>query len=66
MDSPLSLIIADLVMRDLEERALETLGFPLSFYVRYVDIAMPVPSTSVNKILNTFNSFHPRPVHIRN
>jgi len=59
MSSPLSLIIADLVMHDLEER--ETLGFLLPFYVRYVeDIAMTVPSTAINEVLNTFNSSHPR------
>jgi len=61
MGSPLSPIIADLVMRDLEERALEMLGLPLPFYVRYVDdIAMAVPSTAVGEVLNIFNSFHPR------
>jgi len=61
MGSPLSPIIADLVMRDLEERALETLGFPLLFYIRYVDnIVMTVSSTSLKEVVNTFNSFHPR------
>jgi len=61
MGSPLSPIIADLVMRDLEERALETLGLLLPFYVRYIDdIAMTVLSTAVNEVLNIFNSFHLR------
>jgi len=61
MDSPLSSIISDLVMRDLEERALETLGFSLPFYLRYVDdIAMAIPFNSVKKILNIFNGLHPR------
>jgi len=48
MGSPLSPIISDLVMRDLEERSLETLNLPMSFYVRYVDdIAMTIPPSSV-------------------
>jgi len=48
-------------MRDLEERALETLGFSLPFYLRYVnDIAMAIPSDSVKKILNIFNGPHSR------
>jgi len=58
--SPLSPIISDLVMRDLEERALETLNFSLPFYLRYADIVMTIPSNSVKKILNIFNGLHPR------
>jgi len=61
MGSPLSSIISDLIMHDLEERALETLGFSLPFYLRYVDdIAMAIPFNSVRKILNIFNGLHPR------
>jgi len=61
MDSSLSPIISDLVMRDLEGRALETLGFFLPFYLRYVDdIAMAIPSDSIKKILNIFNGLHPK------
>jgi len=61
MGSPLSPIISDLVIRDLEERALEKLDFPPSFYFRYVDdIAMTIPVDSVERTLNTFNSLHPR------
>jgi len=34
---------------------------PLPIYVRYVDdILLAAPSDFVNKIVNTFNSFHPR------
>jgi len=55
------LTVSDLIMRDLEERALETLNFPISFYVRYVDdITIAVPAFSVNGILNVFNEFHLR------
>jgi len=61
MGSPLSPIISDLVMRDLEERALEKLDFSPSFYFRYVDdIAMTIPVDSVERTLNIFNSLHPR------
>jgi len=37
MGSPLSLIIADLVLRDLKERAFEEFGVQILFYFRYVD-----------------------------
>jgi len=61
MGSPLSLIIADLVMRDLEEKALGRLGVRVPFYFRYVDnIAMAIPSSVCDTILEAFNSFHPR------
>jgi len=55
--SPLSPIIADLVLQDLEGRVLEILGIEVPFYFRYVDdIAMTVHHT----LLDIFNSFHPR------
>ncbi|XP_018368045.1 PREDICTED: uncharacterized protein LOC108764350 [Trachymyrmex cornetzi] len=61
MGSPLSPIIADLVMQDLESRVLSTIKFPLLFYYRYVDdIVLCVPTSEVEDILNRFNSFHPR------
>lgn len=60
MSSPLSPIIADIVLQDLEDRALANLNFTLSFCVRYVDdVALYVPSSSVNYTLNVFNSFCP-------
>jgi len=60
MGSPLSPIISDL-MRDLKERTLEILDHSLPSYFRYVDdIAMAILSDSINKVLNIFNSFHPR------
>ena len=59
MGSPLSPILADLVMRSLETRALETLDFQPLFYFRYVgDIIMAVPKNLVNFTLETFNSLH--------
>jgi len=61
MGSPLSPIIADLVLRDIESRAINILNIRLPIYVRYVDdILLAAPSDSVDVILNTFNSFHPR------
>lgn len=56
--SPLSLIIADIVMQDLEDWAIKKLDFP-PFYIRYVD-EIAALSSSLNQILDTFNSFHPR------
>lgn len=61
MGSPLSPILADIVMQDLEERALSCISFRLPFYFRYVDdIALAAPSAHIPVILNTFNSLHKR------
>jgi len=41
--------------------ALERFGFEIPFYVRYVDdIATAVHHTQIHRLLNIFNSFHPR------
>lgn len=59
MGSPLSPIIADLVIRDLEEAAIERLSFRFPFYYRYVDnIILATPRGSLDQILQTFNSLH--------
>ena len=61
MGSPLSPIIADITLQDLEIRAIETLPFELPFYFRYVDdVVLAVPSHSLDTVLNTFNSLHPK------
>ena len=61
MGSPLSPIIADLVLQDLETVVLGTFDFHVPFYFRYVDdIALAIPSDKVNFILESFNAFHPR------
>jgi len=61
MSSPLSPIIADLVLQDLKRRALEIFGVEVPFYFRYVDdIAIAVHHTQLDKLLDIFNSFHPR------
>ncbi|XP_011859074.1 PREDICTED: uncharacterized protein LOC105556590 [Vollenhovia emeryi] len=59
--SPLSPIIADITMQDLENRAIELLNFRPPFYFRYVDdIALAVPSHMKDSALQIFKSFHPR------
>jgi len=61
MDSPLSPILADIVMEKLEEISLSRLPFHIPLYVRYVDdIAIAAPSSLIPDILHTFNSFHTR------
>jgi len=57
--SPLSSIIANIVMDDLETRALKILNINIPFYYRY-DIAMAVPDHKSKTVLDTFNSLHPR------
>jgi len=61
MGSPLSPIIADLVLRDLETISIKKLPFELSLYRRYVDdILLAAPLDQLKIILDTFNSYHDR------
>jgi len=61
MGSPLSPVVADLVLQKLESTILNNLTYKPIFYYRYVDdIALSVPSSLLNSLLNEFNSFHPR------
>jgi len=61
MGSPMSPIIADLVMDDLETKALKIFSFQVPFYFRYVDdIMLAVPFNKSNEVLDAFSSFHPR------
>jgi len=61
MGSPISPVLADLVMQDLERKAIDKLDFSLSFYYRYVDdILLLTPAEKVDSILNTFNNIHDR------
>lgn len=61
MGSPLSPILSDLVMDDLETNCRNLLSFPLSVYGRYVDdIFSIVPRNQIDCILSQFNSYHPR------
>jgi len=61
MGSPLSLIIADIVLQDLEEKVLNVISLDLPFYYLYVDdIVLAGPEIKVSHILDIFNSFHKR------
>jgi len=61
MGSPLSPIIADLVLQDLEQSALIQLPIRLPIYFRYVDdILLAAPNDCFDTILEIFNSFHER------
>ena len=61
MGSPISPIIADLVMRRLETVSLMSSNFDTLFYYRYVDdICTVVHPSQIDGLLNQFNSFHPR------
>jgi len=61
MGSPLSPIIADMVLQDLEESCLEKLNINIPIYYRYVDdILMVAPRKNLDLIVRTFNSYSPR------
>ena len=61
MGSPLSPIVADLVLQDLESNCLNLLTTMPDFYFRYVDdIVLSTHHSRIDTILNTFNSYHPR------
>ncbi|XP_071577054.1 uncharacterized protein [Temnothorax nylanderi] len=61
MGSPLSPVVADIVMDDLETHCLSLLNFNIRIFIRYVDdIFAVVPKTSVGLILKVFNGYHPR------
>jgi len=50
-----------LVLQNLESHTLDKFSFILSFYIRYVDdIALDIPCTLFDELLDTFNSFHSR------
>jgi len=61
MGSPLSPIISDLVMRNLEDKVLNSLSIQPIFYYRYVDdIILSTYKEKVHSILEKFNSYHHR------
>jgi len=61
MGSPLSPVIADAVMRDLETVCLSKINCQVTLYYRYVDdIIMACPSDKVDFIVSTFNGYHER------
>ena len=61
MGSPLSPVIADIVLRDLEEKAIKRIPTKLPLYFRYVDdILLAAPEGFISTITDIFNSFHQR------
>jgi len=61
MGSPLSPILADVVMDDLESQRISKLDFEIHTYYRYVDdIFLIIPNTKIEVLLKIFNDYHPR------
>ena len=61
MGSPLSPIIADIVLQDIENKARYKLGKTITLFHRYVDDIFLIASRdSIDLIMQTFNSFHER------
>ena len=61
MGSPLSPILANMVLQDLEEEIITKNNIVLSFYFRYVDdILLAVHKESVDEFLELFNTYHER------
>jgi len=61
MGSPLSPILADIVLDDLETCCIQKLDFTVQTYCRYVDdIFMIIPATKLEFVLDIFNNYHPR------
>ena len=58
MGNPISPILSDIVMEDLETECIKKLSIKPTFYFRYVDdIILCIGSNSTNHILNTFNEY---------
>jgi Reverse transcriptase (RNA-dependent DNA polymerase) len=61
MGSPVSPVVANLVMENFESEILDSLDFEPIFYKRYVDdIILCIPKEKQDYIFNVFNSKHPR------
>jgi len=61
MGSPLSPILADIVMDDLETHCLSNLDFIVNLFYRYVDdIFLIIPKAKLDSVLLSFNNYHPR------
>jgi len=61
MGSPLSPVIADLILQKLESSILNNFTHKPIFYYRYVDdIILSVPLPHLHNLLEKFNSFHHR------
>jgi len=61
MRSPLSPIIADVVMQDLEVHCLNKINCETTFYFRYIDdILIAASCDKIDQIHKTFNDYHER------
>jgi len=59
MGFPLSPMLADIVLQDIEEAALCRIPAELPFYIRYIDdILLAAPDDLLELTLEIFNSFH--------
>ena len=58
MGNPISPVLADTVMEDLEIDSINKLNFKPVFYFRYVDdIILCIPKNMIDHAVNTFNSY---------
>lgn len=58
--SPVSVVVANLVMEEVEERALECFGMPLKFWKCYVDnVCTVVPESLIDSLLQHLNNVEP-------
>lgn len=61
MGSPISSVIAQIVMEDLEENVINNLTFDLPFYQRYVDDSFAIiHKDHYPELLERFNNYHPK------
>ena len=58
MGNPISPILSDIVMEDLEIDSINKLNFKPAFYFRYVDdIILCITKNMIDHTVNTFNSY---------
>ena len=63
MGSPVSVVVANLVIEDVEERALRDFSTPIRFWKRYVDdICAAVLKSQVDTLLAHINTIEPSPL----
>ena len=59
--SVISPMLAEIVMEDFEKTVFERLEFVVPFYFRYFDdTLLCVPLDKLQKVIDTFNDYHPR------
>ncbi len=59
MGSPLSPILSDMVVQDLENEILSSLKFQIPVYYRYVDdLLLAVPKKKIQWLVTKFNSYN--------